>query len=233
MAKKNNEDRQPLPPYIPFKTFKGFIGKLSETTTPDRVDFSLLRTYSGSVARQIIAALKFLKLIGENGTSTDALKQLVEAFGTDQWQAWLGNMIRNAYYPVITDLNLSNATPQMLEEKFRAWGAEGEVLAKCVNFYVAAMLDANEILSPHIINRPRARGERGRGRPRKARQERFSEEEESTDAQAHAGTVRFAFPIPNKLPATIYLPADLTTEDWEMVDSMIRAYIQRSQKERK
>ena len=233
MAKKNNEDRRPLPPYIPFKTFNGFVTRLNETATPSRVDSSLLRTYSGSVGRQVVAALKFLKLIGENGTTTDSLKQLVDAYGTDKWQAVLGNIIRDAYFSLLTDLNLSNATPGELEQRFRIWGAEGEVLARCVNFYVAAMLDARETISPHIVNRPRTRSERGRGRPRKAQQQKFSIEEGGAEVQPHAGTARFAFPIPNKAAATIYLPSDLSTEDWEMVDSMIRAYIQRGQKKEK
>ena len=60
MAKTDEGARQPLPPYISFKTLEGVVRKFKDTTVPDVVDTSVLRTYANSVGRQIIAAMKYL-----------------------------------------------------------------------------------------------------------------------------------------------------------------------------
>ena len=64
----NDDARKPLPPYISFKTFTGFMQKLKETTVPERIDGSVLKNYAGSTAAQLTAALRSLRLIEENGT---------------------------------------------------------------------------------------------------------------------------------------------------------------------
>ncbi len=228
--KKSEPGREPLPPYISFKTFLGFIQKLKETAVPERIDVSLLRTYSGSVGRQLIAALRYLGLIEEGGRTTEKMVPLVKAYDTSEWQEALSNVIFDAYGELTGDLNLDVATPAQLEEKFRLRGAEGEVLQKCFTFYVTAVRHAGVTLSPHIVNRPRARAERGRSRSRRLPESAAENGAVAEVPSPQAGTVRFAFPIPAKVPATILVPADLESEDWEMIDSMIRAYIERRRK---
>lgn len=226
---KRDDDRLPLPPYISFKTFLGLMQKLKETAIPERIDHSILNTYSGSAARQIIAALKYLRLIEETGRTTDKLRQLVETYDTPQWKGNLTNAIFDAYRDLIGDLNLGVATPAQLEEKFKSRGAEGQVLQRCVAFFIAALTNAGVTFSPHISMKPRARSDRGRGRYKRLRPEN-SGEEVADEPLIQTGTVRFCFPIPDKPAATLHLPSDLTTEDWEMVESMIRAFIQRKEK---
>ena len=46
-------------------------------------------------------------------------------------------------------------------------------------------------------------------------------------ATAARGTIRFVFPIPGKPEVTMFLPADLEPEDWEMVTAIMAAYIKR------
>ncbi len=235
MAKDTSEERAPLPPYISFKTLENFVKRLKETTVPARVDSSLLRTFSGSVARQLTAAMRYLALIEDGGKTTDKLGRLVKAYGTADWQAALGEVIFDAYRELIGDLNLAVATPAQLAEKFKHRGAEGQVLQKCVTFYLAAARQGGMTLSPHIMSKPRGRSERARGRPKRLRPEtREAEYNEVMGEPAVQGgaTVRFAFPIPEKHPATIFLPADLNPEDWQMIDAMVRAYIDRRQKGR-
>jgi len=70
VANNKNADRQPLPPYVPFKTFVTFIKKLKDTTVPERIDSSVLRSYSGGMAGQLTAALKYLKLTEDNSKTT-------------------------------------------------------------------------------------------------------------------------------------------------------------------
>ncbi len=224
----NAEKRLPLPPYIPFKTFQGFIEKLKGTVVPERVDSSLLKTYSGSVGRQVVAALKFLKMLDDNRYTTDNLRSVVKSFGSPEWSEIFGDVVSAAYADVIGDLNLDAATFGQLAERFRTRGAEGVVLQRCISFYLSATNSAGWTISPHISSRERSRPEKGsRKRPKRS----FLKDDELAplDEIAPGRSVRFTFPIPDKSTANIILPADLTTEDWQMIDTMIRAYILRKQ----
>lgn len=226
MAQKDN-DRQPLPPYVPFKTFVSFIKKLKDTTVPERIDSSVLRSYSGGIAGQLTAALKYLHLIGEDGKTDDALNSIVTEYETNEWPDSLKNLVVNdGYNDLIGGLNVQIATRAQLEEKFRTAGADGEVLRKCVAFYIAAALAAGIKLSPHILERKK----RGRARTIGNRERSPAKNDNEDGITPIAGTVKFAFPIPGKPAATIFVPADLGDDDWQMIDSMIRAYIQRSAK---
>lgn len=223
MAK--DEERQPLPPYIPFKTFQGFVQKLKDTVIPERVDSTLLRSYSGSVGRQITAALKFLGMLDGNNYTTEKLKKAVRVYGTPEWGEAFGEIFSGAYGDLIGDLNTDVATYGQLAERFKAWGAEGQVLQKCIAFYLAATRNIGWTISPHIVSRERPKGDRG-GRPR-GKKKADSDEGGPTDGvpSVGVGSVRFSFPIPDKSTASLVLPSDLVTDDWEMIDSMVRAYI--------
>jgi hypothetical protein len=225
-----DEERQPLPPYIPFRTFQGFIQKLKDTVIPERIDSTLLRSYSGSVGRQITAALKFLEMVDGNNYTTEKLKVAIKVYGTPQWSEDFGQIFIEAYSELIGDLNLEVATYGQLADRFKAWGADGQVLQKCITFYLAATRNIGWTISPHIVSRERPRSERGnRPRPKRAAE---TKEDDNRDEPASpgSGTVRFSFPIPEKSMASLILPPDLVTDDWEMIDSMVRAYISRRQK---
>jgi len=227
VAKETN--RQPLPPYLSFKTFLSFIERLQQTIVPETIDNSLLRNYSGSVARSIISALRFLKLIDDNGKTNERLIELVDAYGETRWQGEFGKLLMETYEPIVNGLNLELATRGALENKFRDWGADGRVLDMCIRFYIAAMQSAGIPCSPHILQAEARRSNRGRTRPKTKRLERTPTTEE-IDGPQQAGTVRFSFPIPAKQSANIYVPADITEEDWNMIDAMMAAYIQRKEK---
>lgn len=228
MAKGENGERQPLPPYVSYRTFDGVIQKFKESVLPNTVDTSVLSSYAGSVARQIITALKYLNLINETGKPTEKMIRLHKVYDTPEWQQELSDIMFDAYHPVIGDLNLDAATPAELDAKFKAVGAEGEVLDKCVGFFVSSMKAAGRELSPHIVNRPRKRPEK-RGRPKKPEQN-VEVEDIRSHVEGSGGSVKFSFPIPAKPSATLFLPSDLTVEDWTMVDAMMRAYIDRRRK---
>ncbi len=237
MAEKAPESQKPLPPYLSFKTLQGFVQRLHDTAVPERVDSSVLQNYAGSVARKLVAALRFLGLTEDGGRTTEKLDRLVKAYGTPEWAVALSEVIAGAYRPVVGELNLQTATPALVNERFRAWGAEGTALPACVAFYIAAVKSAGVPISPHIVARARARPERGRGRPRRAAAPggdvpglsvSVGDTLAVTDA---AGTVRFSFPIPGKAAVTLFLPSDLTDRDWEMVNTMVGAYIKRREKD--
>jgi hypothetical protein len=225
------EARRALPPYIPFKTFQGFIEKLKDTAVPERVDTSLLKSYSGSIGRQIVAALKFLKLLDDNNFATQELPRIVKAYGTPEWQDTFADILGMSYSEVLSDLNLDVATFGQLQDRFKAWGAEGQVLQKCISFYLAATINVGWTISPHVANRERTRSDRTTRTRSKRGLPGVSEGRDSDPISENtSGSVKFLFPIPDKTTASISLPSDLATEDWVMIDTMIRAYIARKDK---
>ena len=227
---KNETDRKPLPPYIPFKTLLGFVQKLKDTIVPPRVDSTMLRSYSGSVARQLVAAMKWLQLLDDNGHTNEKLRQIVAAYGTDTWSDVFGDAIFDAYREMLGDLDLDHATTGMLADKFRAVGADGQVLQKCMTFFLAALRNAGVKVSPLLSEKaPRQRRVEKKTRPDKGG-ENADELAASAGAPPPSGMVKFSFPIPDKSSATIILPADVSAEDWDMVSSMVGAYIARSKK---
>ena len=225
---KNETTRKPLPPYISFKTLLGFMDKMKDTAVPERIDGSVLKNYGGSTAAQLTAALRFMGFIEENGNTTELLSGLVNAYKTDIWAEEIAQVMREAYAPIIKDLKLETATPAMLNERFRDFGADGEVLEKCVRFFEFGMIEGGVKLSPHILNKPRAKPER-KPKPKKTSQRTEDDPQELITPLA-AGTKRFSFPIPDKPDAALILPVDLALEDWEMIDAMIRAYVSRREK---
>lgn len=227
MATKD-DSKSPLPPYIPFRTFHGFLQKLHDTTVPDQIDKSLFKTYSGSVGRQMTAALKYLGLVDVNGNTNDRLRGLVAAVGTSEWQQILTDVIYDSYHPMLGDINLDTTTSHGLAQKFKAAGADGQMLQKCVGFFVAANRNAGVSLSPHITDKTRkARTDKGKTRAKKA-ENGFEENSQQDVAFQPSGSVaKFMFPIPEKGTATIFVPSTLETSDWEMINEMMTAYVKR------
>ena len=112
-----------------------------------------------------MAATKWLSLVDDNGYTKEMLTRLVASYGTDGWHDEFGVVISDAYSSVIGDLDLDKTTSAMLAEKFRAFGAEGQVLQKCITFYLAAMRNVGWQISPHLSEKAlRQRGERRRSK---------------------------------------------------------------------
>lgn len=169
-------------------------------------------------------------LTQEDGTVTEKLTSLVEAYGSPGWKMILGNTITESYSPIIKELNLGKATRNQVEEKFRNWGADGDVLQKCMGFYISAANEAGISLSPHILTtetRGRPKGSRTR---KKSKQEEINQNGESPSGLPASGAAKFSFPILGQGSATIYVPEGITSEDWAMVDTMMKAFIARKEK---
>ena len=231
MANKN--DAKPaLPPYLPFKTFHSFIKRLKETVVPRRIDTTLLRAYSGSVQSQLRGTLKFFGLVDEAEQTTDRLRELVAASDKPEWQSCLGKAVSDAYRELISGLDLQAATRGELEERFKHQGADGEVLRKCVAFYVAAATAGGIALSPHIIAERRGRPIQSRGRGKKSKEEIKGTEEGSREVPTQPGTIRFTLPLPSdpSVTATISVSDRVTSQDWEWIDSTMRGHIERRKK---
>lgn len=135
------------PPYISFKTLTNLLERLHETHLPPRIDRSYLDGLSGGYQTQVIAALRWLNLIGENGQVEATLTAL--ATTPEQRPGIIGELLRS-HYPSVFALSGKNATQGQLEEEFRKFGITGATLRKAIAFFLHAARYAEIQVSPHF-----------------------------------------------------------------------------------
>lgn len=142
-----------LPPYTAFPSFKTALSVFKNVIVPDRVDRSVwIKNFAGSVVTQMLTTFKFLGLISNEGVPTPRLRKLVDALGTDQWQAELRAVLESAYAPILSS-DLDKVSASMFNERFRqAYKAEGETARKCMTFFLQAAREAGIPLSPFLLS---------------------------------------------------------------------------------
>ena len=219
----------PTPPYLPFKTFKRLIGAFKGTVVPQRIDQSVLGKFSGSDIAALLPALKFFNLIDDNQMVQPLFCDLVESYETSAWKDKFKNLVESTYARIINRLNLSSATRQQLDEKFEAVAARGGVSKKCARFYITAATESGIDLSKHIKERQKTRGGiryvRIPKNIEKPKEEKGSGEERQDeriiiDPQS-LGYREFPIPIKGKQPVKIWIPEDITQEEWNSVKRMM------------
>ena len=139
------------PPYTSYRTFKTFIEDLHEHGVPSRIDRSVLTRFSGVVGAQLMHALRFLRLIEDDGRPTQRLKELVNAQGAGRWPETLLEVLREEYAPMFA-IDLETATPSHFNGAFRkAFPAAEAVVQKSVTFFLYAANDAGVRVSGRVL----------------------------------------------------------------------------------
>ena len=149
--------RKRLPPYISYKTFENFIGRL-QGQVPSRIDRSYWGdAFSGSTGTQLMAALRFLNLVDGNGKPTNEVKQIAAAKGFDRPQA-MKEMTFDAYDFVLkSPLDLQNATYDELQEVFHQnFQLTPDVCRKCIKFFISLASTTGTSISPWVTKRVRS-----------------------------------------------------------------------------
>lgn len=145
------EVKQVIPPYVAWKTFKTFLEGL-KVAIPSRIDRSVMSSYSGAVQAQLLQALKFFDLIGQNGHPKERLHQLVHSEGPGR-EKLLKEMVHTHYAQLFaSDFDLMKATSSQLAEQL---GGSGETVRKCIAFLLPLLKEAGVSLSPHIKGAPK------------------------------------------------------------------------------
>ena len=145
-----------LPPYVSYRTFWNFLDGL-QAAVPARVDRSFWGDkLSGSSGGQLIAALKYLKMIDGNGVPTLRLKQIVLTKGAQKANL-LKQLTQEAYPFFLTELEPANATYAQMEEKLKEhFQIAPDVGRKCIKFYIGLALDGAITLSPFVTRKSKA-----------------------------------------------------------------------------
>ncbi len=148
--------RKRLPPYISYRLFRNFLERLQQGI-PARIDRSYWEReglLSGSSGTQLMAALRYLNLIDENGRPQERLKPLVFATGP-QKTALLREIARESFsFALEGSLDPQNATYAQLEELFsEKFQLNGQLSRKCLKFFCEISNDSGLQLSPFITKR--------------------------------------------------------------------------------
>jgi hypothetical protein len=133
------------PPYISFRTLLNLVERMANEGIPRRIDRSYLGGLSGGYQTQVMAALRGLGLINDEGT---VQPRLVELVGQPSERQTLIAAILRERYPEAVRLGAANATQGELEDSFRPFGITGATLRKAVAFYLHAAEFAGIPVSP-------------------------------------------------------------------------------------
>lgn len=169
----------PTPPYIAYKTFQTLLGDFKEHGLPPQIDRSVMTRFSGGVQSQLKIALRALEYIDEQDKPTAQFKELVDAFGTDNYSTRLKELIDRTY-PYVLKLDLMTATPSMFAAAFsNATDAKEDSLRKCRAFFLAVAKDAGVPIGNRIETAkfPRSRS----SSPRKPKAKPAVEEQKVND----------------------------------------------------
>jgi len=222
------DDKHVLPAYVSYSSLVSFINGLRENPMPQQIDRYVMPKASGSQISATVNALKYLKWLDANSKPTEPFKQFAKA-DDEARKALLKKTLESSYHFLFNDpeFHLDRATGQMMAEKFRALGMQGATLSKAIGFFLGAAKDAGIQVSGHIKPPPVPAGKGAAKKSGGKRKDEGYEEEEEEEIEHDPSTQRFQIPIPGKQSAVFIIPNDLEQEDWEMLKTVLDAYIAR------
>jgi hypothetical protein len=216
MSDTANTSVVPMPPYVSFPTLKTLLKSFQEHGPPGRIDRTVLPTFSGSVAGQLIPALRFLGLINIANHPTPRLEHLIKAYGTDEWPGELKIVLEEAYGP-LGKLNLQTAAPSQFDEAFtKAYPGADNVVRKCKTFYLAAAAEAKIPISPFIM-----RNKKPRSAPAKKRTANPAENKQNGTGQSGNKTIDPPPATERKLSEQLLAVLDDTAIDKNVTDAVL------------
>lgn len=219
-----------FPPYVPFKAFKAFIERLHGTAIPPAIDPSLLQNMSGSGRSQLMSCLRFLDLIGSDGSVSDKFRDLIKSYKTDKWASSLSNIIFESYHAIVGDVDLDSGTDSQLVTAFKQRGnVEGQVLEKAKRFYLSALNEAGFKYSPHFGLRKPAMRRPGvtRKSPKKSQEISPYEENDLEEISDDDGKLeQFRFSVKGLGHGALIYPAKMDHADWLKVRQLIDIYFE-------
>lgn len=134
-------------PYVSFKSLVRLFDRMGSEGIPARIDRSYLSGMSGGYQSQLLASLRVLGLIRDDGTVTEDLQHL--ASKPDERPEKLKTLLEGLY-PKPIELGRVNATQAQLVEAFKEYGISGSTLRKAIAFYLEAAQFAGIPISPHF-----------------------------------------------------------------------------------
>lgn len=172
--------------YVAWATFNNAVAQLAHGV-PNRIDRSVFPGQSWAVQGQLLAALRFLGLIDEDGKPLPAL--VAVAVPDEEARKTVLRRIIADKYSQLFALDLVKTTPSELAEKMgAAYSVTGDTREKAIRFFLAATSYLGIPLSP-LLNRDKARPANGPGaRRRRVTRPRPTEQEPPPQAPTPQAT---------------------------------------------
>ncbi|HWQ55741.1 MAG TPA: hypothetical protein VN442_18790 [Bryobacteraceae bacterium] len=196
---------------------------------PDRIDRSIMHSYSGGVQTQLVQVFKCLKLVEANSAPSDTLKALIASDGSSR-QTKLAAIVREAYPFLFNDgFPLGSATGKQLIDAFTVTGISGDSVRKAIAFFLGVAKDAGIQTSPYFKKLKLRAGQNGTKRVQKTVDEEgvdgVDDEDENREPQsAQRGSSR-TITLRGGGSATLSFDVDvwsMTAEDQQFVFDMIK-----------
>jgi hypothetical protein len=174
----NDSKTMRLPPYVSYKTWSKLMDGLANFL-PDVIDNSVFiqMKFSGTDAKRLRTALRYLNLIDDNGVPHEDLRNLLKARLGEGNKTEIVAIIMKKAYPLLSDssFNLATATSKQLTDRFESMGATGIVQRLCINFFLQMAAEAGMEISPQLGHRSKT----GYGRPSVARKLRQKQRQDA------------------------------------------------------
>ncbi len=152
-------------PYMSYATLSNFLDtKISGGAVPPRIDSGFLDNYAGSVRLLLLATLKTIGMIAEDGLVRDPLR---EAVRSPESRKVVLRRWAEEFYAEQIKLAAQNATAAMLWETFSKHGFNGSTLRRAVIFYLG-LSDDLELPKSAYFKAPKGPPSDGRKRPGRA-----------------------------------------------------------------
>lgn len=132
------------PPYMSWATLENLIERMDKDGVPGRIDRSVLGGSEG-YKTQVLAGLRWLELIDQEGSVTATFERMVSDSGNRQ--ELVGKLFREKF-PKQIELGEKNASPRELEESFAPYS--GDTARKAVSFYLKGAQFAGLPLSTYF-----------------------------------------------------------------------------------
>jgi hypothetical protein len=154
--------KNPVPPYMSWKTLIGFIGSLSQGI-PDPIDTSSMLSLNGNNRSWTMGALRYLRLVTSDNHPESVLRSLVVAISKKdqaEYKTILSGLLKESYtFLFQPGYDLTTATPATFTQRFTNAGLSGETVRKGENFFIEAAKEAGITISPYVLQ-ARKRGPR-------------------------------------------------------------------------
>lgn len=219
MANGKESDNRTVP-YLPYSTFKNYLGRFTVDSVPPRIDRSVMAQMSGADQSAVRTALRFFGMVDpeQNDAVTERFRQMVSVQSTDHWGSTLSPVVEVAYRDIVKGLD-KTATPQQLEECFRdRAGVQGSVLDKAIRFYLSIAEEAGIELSP-LFKKRSAPTRRGGSRRRSARDD--SGNANQIDTPRGKKTLVYSFPSGD---VQVVIPENMTKKEVAKLGTYISDY---------
>jgi hypothetical protein len=216
-----SEAAKRTPPAFSFTTFCNFLESFKPDTIPSHIDRSVMGSMSGGNQAYLLGALRFFGLIDEHNVPTPVFVEFIHADKEGREKLW-ANMIRSRYGFLLEAVNIERTTTNIVQDKFRDQGINGDTIRKAITFFLHAAKAANMKISPHV------KAPRPMSNPRATRNGGAKKDANSTTGSVEAHTPQPPAPPARETERTPYeilidiLNANMTDEEQNAVWVLIR-----------